>query len=147
MRARIKKIDGHHFQFEVRNMHGDIDVTPPDVTPQGPTPKELVLSALCACTGTDVIDLLAKFQVNYESLELEAKAPLTEKHPKVFSRIDLSYFVTGAVDSSKVVEAAKRSTHQYSGTAAMLSKACPIFYSVYVNGEKVAEDQVHFESF
>lgn len=146
MRARVKRIDGHHFQFEVRGMQGDIDVTPPEVAPQGPSPKELLLSALCACTGTDVIDLLGKFQVTYESLELEAKAPLTDKHPKVFSRIDLSYFVKGpSLDASKVIEAAKRSTHQYSGTAAMLSKACPIFYSVYVNDEKVAEDQVHFE--
>lgn len=146
MRARVKKIDGHHFQFEVRGMHGDIDVTPPEVAPQGPTPKELLLSALCACTGTDVIDLLAKFQVTYDSLELEAKAPLTDKHPKVFSRIDLSYLVKGSsLDATKVIEAAKRSTHQYSGTAAMLSKACPIFYTVHVNGEKVAEDQVHFE--
>lgn len=146
MRARVKKIDGHHFQFEVRGMQGDIDVTLPEVAPQGPTPKELLLSALCACTGTDVIDLLAKFQVSYDSLELEAKAPLTDKHPKVFSRIDLSYLVKGSsIDAAKVIEAAKRSTHQYSGTAAMLSKACPIFYAVHVNGEKVAEDQVHFE--
>ncbi|WP_295900147.1 OsmC family protein [uncultured Bdellovibrio sp.] len=146
MRARIKKLDGHHFQFDVRGMHGDIDVTPPEVKAQGPSPKELILSALCGCTGTDVIDLLAKFQVTYDSLELEAKAPLTDKHPKVFSRIDLSYFVNGAsVDPTKVIEAAKRSTHQYSGTAAMLSKACPIYYTVHVNNEKVAEDQVHFE--
>ncbi len=145
MRARVKKIDGHHFQFEVRGMHGDIDVTAPDATPQGPTPKELLLSALCACTGTDVIDLLAKFQVTYDSFELEAKAPLTDKHPKVFSRIDLTYFVNGnSIDKAQVIEAAKRSTHQYSGTAAMLSKACPIFYTVQVNGEVVAQDQVQF---
>ena len=147
MRAQVKRIDGHHFKFNVRGMEGDIDVTAPDQTPQGPTPKEMLLAALCCCTGTDVIDLMAKFQVQYDSFELEAKAPLTDKHPKVFSRIDLSYHVKGpAVEATQVAEAAKRSTHQYSGTAAMLSKACPIFYSVWVNGEKVAEDQVQFVS-
>jgi len=145
MRARVKRVDGHHFRFEVRGMFGDIDVAAPEETPQGPTPKELLLAALCSCTGTDVIDLLAKFNVTYESFELEAKAPLTETHPKVFSRIDLSYIVAGpGVDATKVIESAKRSTHQYSGTAAMLSKACPIFYTVTVNGEKVAENQVQF---
>lgn len=124
---------------------GDIDVTNPGENPQGPTPKEMLLAALCSCTGTDVIDLMAKFKVTYESFELEAKAPLTETHPKMFSRIDLSYFVVGPdIDATQVVEAAKRSTHQYSGTAAMLSKACPIFYTVNVNGEKVAEKQVQF---
>lgn len=129
-------------------MEGDIDVTAPDQAPQGPTPKEMLLAALCCCTGTDVIDLMAKFQVQYDSFELEAKAPLTDKHPKVFSRIDLSYHLKGSsVDATQAVEAAKRSTHQYSGTAAMLSKACPIYYSVWVNDKKVAEDQVHFVSF
>lgn len=147
MRARVKKIGGHHFQFNVRGMLGEIDVAAANEESKGPTPKELLLSALCACTGTDVIDLLAKFQVSYDSFELEAKAPLTDKHPKVFSRIDLSYFVQGAsVDKAQVIEAVKRSTHQYSGTAAMLSKACPIFYSVKINDEVVVEDQVQFQA-
>lgn len=145
MRARVKRVAGHHFRFEVRGMFGDIDVTNPDETPLGPTPKEMLLAALCSCTGTDVIDLMAKFKVTYESFELEAKAPLTEVHPKVFSRIDLSYFVNGTnVDTANVIEAVKRSTHQYSGTAAMLSKTCPIHYSVYVNNEKISENQVEF---
>lgn len=145
MRAKVQRITGHHFKFEIRGMKVDIDVTGPEEVPQGPTPKELLLAALCACTGTDVVDLMAKFQVSYESFSLEAKAPLTDKHPKIFAKIDLSYHVTGdSVDSEKVVEAAKRSTHQYSGTAAMLSKACPIFYSVYVNDQMVAQDQAQF---
>lgn len=145
MRAQVNRIDGHHFQFEIRGMTGDIDVAAPETAPQGPTPKELLLAALCACTGTDVVDLMAKFQVSYDSFSLDAKAPLTDKHPKIFSRIDLSYHVTGnKVDADKVVEAAKRSTHQYSGTAAMLSKACPIYYSVYVNDQLVSQDQAQF---
>ncbi|MBO9665357.1 MAG: OsmC family protein [Bdellovibrio sp.] len=145
MRARVKRIGGHHFQFNVRGMHGDLDVALADEKAQGPSPKEMLLAALCGCTGTDVIDLMAKFKVTYENFELEARATLTENHPKIFARIDLSYYVTGsAIDATQVVEAAKRSTHQYSGTAAMLSKACPIFYTVNVNNEKVAEDQVKF---
>lgn len=145
MRAKIHRIDGHHFKFEVRGMPGDIDVAAPETKSAGPSPKELVLAALCGCTGTDVVDLMAKFKVNYESLDLEARAGLTDKHPKIFTRIDLTYSVKGAgVDASQVVEAAKRSMHQYSGTAAMLSKAVPIFYTVQVNGETVATDQAQF---
>lgn len=146
MRAHVQRVDGHHFQFSIRGMKGDIDVPANEAASVGPSPKELLLAALCGCTGTDVIDLMAKFQVTYDSFELEARAPLTDKHPKVFSRIDLSYYVKGnGIDATKVVEAAKRSTHQYSGTAAMLSKACPIFYTVHVNDEQVAEDQVSFQ--
>ncbi|QDK45835.1 OsmC family peroxiredoxin [Bdellovibrio sp. ZAP7] len=145
MRAKVHRIDGHHFKFEVRGMQGDIDVAFADGKSAGPSPKELVLAALCGCTGTDVVDLMAKFQVQYESFDLEARAGLTDKHPKIFTRIDLTYSVKGAgIDAAQVVEAAKRSTHQYSGTAAMLSKAVPIFYTVQVNGETVATDQAQF---
>ncbi|UYL07797.1 OsmC family protein [Bdellovibrio sp. SKB1291214] len=145
MRAKVHRIDGHHFKFEVRGMQGDIDVAAPEVKAQGPSPKELILAALCGCTGTDIIDLMAKFKVTYESLELEARAGLTDKHPKIFNRIDLTYSVKGSeIDATQVVEAVKRSTHQYSGTAAMLSKAVPIFYTVQVNGETVATDQAQF---
>jgi putative redox protein len=145
MRAKVTRVAEHHFLFQVRGMEGSIDV-PVDVkTSKGPSPKELALAALCGCTGTDVVDLLAKFQVSYESLELEARAELTDHHPKIFKQIDLSYKVTGAKgDLAMVAEAVKRSTHQYSGMAAMLSKACPIQYVVIVNGENMAQGEARF---
>ena len=146
MRARVERIEQHHFRFSIRGMTGDIDV-PPEGKPFGPTPKELVLAALCGCTGTDVVDLLKKFGVEYSKLELEAHADLTDHHPQVFKGIDLSYFVSGSTDKAEsIVEAVKRSTHQYSGTAAMLSKACPIEYKVFLNEILIGTGTVDFSS-
>jgi putative redox protein len=145
MRAKVTRIADHHFLFHIRGMEGHIDVPADPKNVQGPSPKELALAALCGCTGTDVIDLMAKFQVSYDSFELEARADLTDHHPKIFKQIDLSYKVSGAKgDLAMVAEAAKRSTHQYSGMAAMLSKACPIMYTVIVNGETTAQGQAIF---
>lgn len=146
MLAKVVYREDHHFEFEVRGMHGDIDVT--SVDPKGPNPKEYLLAALCACTGTDMVDLMKKFAVIYESFELTAQASLTDRHPKHFLQIDLSYFVRGVgIDIVQVVEAAKRSMHQYSGTAAMLSKACPIHYKVHINDEVVATDTASFATY
>lgn len=145
MRAKVTRVADHHFLFHIRGMEGHIDVPIDPKNMQGPSPKELALAALCGCTGTDVIDLMKKFEVSYASFELEARADLTDKHPKVFKQIDLSYKVTGAQgDVAMVAEAAKRSTHQYSGMAAMLSKACPILYTVIVNGETIAQGEASF---
>lgn len=144
MRAKVERIDQHHFRFSIRGMNGDIDVAI-DGKSQGPSPKELVLAALCGCTGTDVVDLLKKFEVSYQKLELEARAELTDTHPKIFKRIDLSYLITGPADKKdQIIEAVKRSTHQYSGTAAMLSKACPIEYKILVNQEVIGSGVVEF---
>ena len=145
MRAKVTRIAEHHFLFHVRGMEGHIDVPTDPKSAQGPSPKELALAALCGCTGTDVIDLMAKFKISYETLELEARADLTDHHPKIFKQIDLLYKVTGASgDLDLVAEAVKRSTHQYSGMAAMLSKACPIHYTVLVNGEEKVQGQASF---
>jgi putative redox protein len=146
MRAKVERIDQHHFRFSIRGMTGDIDVAV-EGKPLGPSPKELILAALCGCTGTDVVDLLKKFGVTYEKLELEARAEITDTHPKVFKAIDLRYSVTGPTDKNdSITEAVKRSTHQYSGTAAMLSKACPIEYKIFVNQELIGSGTAEFSS-
>lgn len=144
MRAKVERLEQHHFRFSIRGMSGDIDVAT-DGKPAGPSPKELLLAALCGCTGTDVVDLLAKFEVSYENMELEARADITEKHPKVFASIDLTYSFTSTTDKKdKLIEAVKRSTHQYSGTAAMLAKTCPIRYKVVLNKDVINEDVADF---
>jgi len=144
VRAKVERIDQHHFRFSIRGMTGEIDVTT-EGSPAGPSPKELILAALCGCTGTDVVDLLKKFGVEYDNFELEARADLTTTHPKVFKAIDLRYFITGPLDKKEsIIEAIKRSTHQYSGTAAMLSKACPIEYKVFVNQEQIDQGTANF---
>lgn len=149
LRSKITKIDGHHFRFSIRGMEGDFDVPIPGVeaAPKGPSPKEAVLAAMCACTGTDVIDLLAKFKISYAELTVEAKAELTERHPKVFARVDVVYDVKGVEgDSEMVKEAVKRSTHQYSGVTFMVSRICPVYYSIKANGALIEKGQADFSN-
>ena len=55
MLAKVRRVDAHHFQYDVHGMHGEIDVTLEK--PAGSNPKEYLLAALCACIGTDVVDL------------------------------------------------------------------------------------------
>lgn len=146
MRAKVERIEQHHFRFSIRGMVGDIDVAM-EGKPAGPSPKELILAALCGCTGTDVVDLLKKFGVEYERFELEARAELTDSHPKIFKGIDLRYSISGPMDKNEpIAEAVRRSTHQYSGTAAMLSKACPIEYKIFVNEELIGNGTADFSS-
>jgi putative redox protein len=146
MKIHVTQISQHHFRFEIRGMHGELDVpNQPEQKPAGPTPKELLLAALCGCTGTDVVDLLAKFQVKYDELTLEARATVTERHPKVFDEIRLVYQLQGSqIDTEKVGEAVRRSLRQYSGTAAMLSRTAPIYYLVHINDEITARGKADF---
>lgn len=50
---------------------------------EGPSPKKLMLASLLAgCTAFDIVSLLKKMRVEFSDFQVEAKAYLTEEHPK-----------------------------------------------------------------
>ncbi len=89
----------------------------------GFSPKALLLSGLAGCSGIDVVDILKKQKVVFESLEIEASAEQTESHPKVFTGIDITYKVKTAIENTeKVNRAVQLSLDKYCGVSAMLGK-------------------------
>src|SRR5438309_11554063 len=63
----------------------------------GNSPMELVLIALCGCTGYDVVSILQKKRETFTSLEVEAEAERTTDYSAVYTRIKLTYRVGGKV--------------------------------------------------
>jgi putative redox protein len=100
-------------------------------TDTGPGPKSLLLTALTGCTGMDVVSILNKMRIQYDSLEVEAIAPLTEEHPKVYTKIHMIYKVSGsALNAERVNHAVELSMDKYCGVTAMLRAHCPITHEV-----------------
>ena len=108
----------------------------------GPGPMEAVLASLAGCTAMDVISILEKKQQNVTSFEVNAHADRSDDYPKVFTRAELVYEVTGnAVDEAALVRAIDLSMQKYCPVHAMLEKAFPISerYEIYEdkgNGER-----------
>ncbi|OFZ31355.1 MAG: hypothetical protein A2622_01850 [Bdellovibrionales bacterium RIFCSPHIGHO2_01_FULL_40_29] len=122
-----------------------MDTTGPIGSDSAPTPKQLVLSAVCGCTGMDVVSLLKKFKQPMETFQIEAEASVTEGgHPVVFKEVNLVFKFTGAMESSKVMEAVTLSQTKYCSISAMLSKAVPILYKVELNNENIGAGQALF---
>src|SRR5215467_16300911 len=61
------------------------------------SPVELVLMALCGCTGADVVSILRKKREPFTSLEVSAKGERSATPPTVFTDIKLTYRVGGKV--------------------------------------------------
>jgi putative redox protein len=94
-------------------------------------PKKMVLGALSACSGMDVVEILQKMKVPFSKLEIEASAEQTDTHPKVFTYIDMVYQVDAPEsDRDKVQRAVQLSQEKYCGVSAMLAKNCPINYTI-----------------
>jgi putative redox protein len=86
-------------------------------------PKALLLSGLAGCSGIDVVDILGKMKIDFDSLEIIAEADQTEEHPRVFKEISIVYKVkTSAENEGKVKRAVDLSLQKYCGVSAMLSK-------------------------
>ena len=100
---------------------------------RGPRPKALTLVSLGGCTGMDVVSILKKMRVDFEKLDIDVEAELTEEHPKYYHKIKIIYkFKGNDLPMDKLEKAVTLSQDRYCGVTAMLSKAAEIGYEIIV---------------
>lgn len=90
------------------------------------SPIELLLIALCGCTGSDVVSILRKKREPFTTLEVKAHAERSEEFPKVFTHIRVVYRVGGKVKHESVEHAVRLSEEKYCSVSAMLEKSAKI---------------------
>ena len=98
---------------------------------EGFNPKALLLSALAACSGIDVVDILHKMKIKLSQLDITVETEQTDTHPRVFKDIWLTYKLkTAEENEDKVKKAIDLSLEKYCGVSAMLRKNSPIHYKL-----------------
>ena len=102
----------------------------------GPSPMEAVLMALCGCTSVDVVSILKKKRQPLTGLRVSATAEQAETAPRVFTRIKLTYAMSGKLSRKSVEDAVALSKNKYCSVSKMLEKSVAIEYEiVFVDGE------------
>jgi putative redox protein len=102
----------------------------------GASPMEAVLMALCSCTSVDVVSILRKKREHLTALRVSALAERAADAPRVFTKIKLTYAVSGKVSRKAVEDAVSLSKNKYCSVSKMLEKAAPVDYEiVYPDGE------------
>jgi len=99
----------------------------------GNSPMELVLIALCGCTGFDVVSILQKKREPFTAVEVRAHAEKAAAPPRVFTDIKLQYRVAGNVARKAVEDAVRLSEEKYCSVAAMLNKTARIRYEIHLD--------------
>ncbi len=93
----------------------------------GPAPMELIAMSMAGCTAMDVISIMEKKKQDVTDFDVLLHADRAEEHPKVFTRVEMVYEVTGhAIDESAVVRAIELSVQKYCPAHAMLSQVFPV---------------------
>jgi putative redox protein len=86
----------------------------------GPTPMQLLLVAVGACTGMDVVSVLKKMRQPVESLRIEVIGEKPERPPDPFTAIEVVYHLKGDLDEAKVRRAIELSENKYCSVQATL---------------------------
>jgi putative redox protein len=103
---------------------------------RGPKPKPLLLVALAGCTGMDIVSLLNKMRVDFKKFNIRVDGDTADEHPKRFTKITVTYEVTGKnIDREKVEKAVVLSKEKYCSVSATLKDSVDIDYIIEVKEE------------
>jgi putative redox protein len=135
--AASARWSGDGFRFELFDNHGHAavaDESPPLGKGTAMEPPDLLLSALCACTGITALSLLQKMKQPVQSLTVQADGDRQTDWPKAFTEIRLVYSISGIgpFDESLVEKATRLATTRYcavGGTIELGKGGCKILNS------------------
>ena len=100
---------------------------------KGPRPKPLMLAALGGCTAMDVVSILRKMRVNFETVNVKVEGELTEEHPKHFYKMHITYEFTGnGMPLKKLEKAVNLSQNRYCGVTYSYMKAMEITHEIKI---------------
>jgi putative redox protein len=99
------------------------------------SPMELVLVALCGCTGYDVVSILKKKREPLEGLEVSTEAEKAPHSPRVYTAIKLLYRISGKVSRKAAEDAVRLSEEKYCSVSAMLTKTARITYEIQLGSQ------------
>ncbi|HWU42728.1 MAG TPA: OsmC family protein [Bdellovibrio sp.] len=131
------EVRGHHFHMDAKKEAGGTD--------QGPSPKEVLLASICACSGMDVVSILQKMRLDLRHCEVNAATETVPSHPAIFKEVHVEYQVTCPdAKPEQVLRAVTLSMTKYCGVSAMVAPTSPISYSVFLNQKNIGEGKADF---
>lgn len=122
------------FQFEGKG-NGGISVAIDGDGKTGNSPMELVLVALCGCTGYDVVSILQKKREPLTGLEVSAEAEKAPDTPRVYTAIKVVYRISGKVARKAAEDAVRLSEEKYCSVSAMLGKTARISVEIELDAQ------------
>jgi putative redox protein len=133
MKARIKWIQDVTFLGESGSGHAVVMDGAPESGGRnlGVRPMEMLLLGLGGCSAFDVVMILKRGRQAIDDCVVELQAERAETDPKVFTRINMHYVVTGReLERNKVERAVQLSAEKYCSASAILAKTAQITHSI-----------------
>ncbi|CAM4071025.1 MULTISPECIES: OsmC family protein [Pseudoalteromonas] len=128
MQASVKWVDGDTFIGRSDSGHNVVFDAGSDSA--APSPMEMVLMSAGCCSSVDVVSILKKAKQDFDNVEVKLSGERAETAPRVFTKINLHFVVTGrGVSEKHLARAVQLSAEKYCSVALMLDKAVEITHS------------------
>ncbi|MBK8160635.1 MAG: OsmC family protein [Rhodospirillaceae bacterium] len=132
MKARVTWVENKTFLGESNSGHAV--VMSAATTPGGPTvapsPMEYLLLGTGGCTSVDMVMILQKGRHDIRGCECRLEAERADSDPKIFTRINMHFVVTGSnLKPEAVQRAIDLSAEKYCSASIMLGKTAEITHS------------------
>ncbi|MFA6570874.1 MAG: OsmC family protein [Bacteroidota bacterium] len=89
-----------------------------------PTPMEVMLQAMAACSFMDIVSIIRKKRKHLGGLKIYVHGDRAEKHPKVFTEVQLTYELTSEdAEMKDLVRAIELSQSTYCGASAIFQRS------------------------
>jgi len=135
MKARIKWVQDVMFVGESGSGHSVVMDGAPEAGGRnlGVRPMEMLLLGLGGCSAFDVVMILKRGRQQVEDCVVELQAERADTDPKVFTKVNLNYLITGkALDRNKVERAVQLSAEKYCSASAMFAKTAEITHTIEI---------------
>lgn len=132
MKARVKWLESMTLVGEAGSGHAVVMDAAPAVGGRdlGVRPMEMLLLGMGGCTAIDVLHMLQKGRQEVTDCVVELEAERAETDPKVFTRIQMRYIVTGrGLNEAQVKRAIALSAEKYCSASVMLGKTAAITHT------------------
>lgn len=132
MECTVRWHDGMSFIAETGSGHFITMDGPPDAGGRNlaPRPMETVLAGTGGCTAFDVVMILQKSRQEVSDCVVKLTAERAETDPKIFTRINMHFVVSGkGLKPDAVERAIKLSAEKYCSASIMLGKSAEISHS------------------
>lgn len=133
------------YEFDIQFPEGErltLTSVPREERPgPGPSPMDAVQAAMVGCTGMDVVLILGKMRKTLDSFRVEVEADRRREHPRVFTRLHLTYHLNGPdLDAASVLRAVQLSMKTYCSVVGMIHPPVELPYRIVLNGEPLEAD-------
>jgi putative redox protein len=118
-------VGGHKITVDAAKDNGGNDL--------GSRPKPLMMVALAGCTGMDVVSILQKMRVEFDSFSIDIEGITADEHPKKYLEMTVIYQIKGKnIDRKKVEKAVNLSIERYCGVNASYKEVIKMNYKIEI---------------